>query len=141
MLWGDIFQACCLNFDKTMCKNFGDRLTLTNLFAYALQFSRMDFKQSSILNEHDIPPRIKAIDANLHNGLNKKDMDDMDYRYQTYYTFISTPSKNRAHVKFVSPDSEQGKELSNVLIKPMPADYMYPHKPAVVVKKQANLLL
>ena len=46
-MWFGLFQACCLNFDKTICKLFGDALTLSHELSFALQFSRMDFKQLS----------------------------------------------------------------------------------------------
>ena len=134
MVWGDLFQACCLNFDKIMCKSFGDRLTLNNSLSYALQFSRIGFEQGAILSEHEIPPLIKAIDASLHNRLNEEDLNDLEYRYQVYFTRTST-SKSRAHVKFISPDSAQGKKISHVLIKERIADEKWPYKPLAVVLK------
>jgi len=40
--WFGLFQACCLNFDKALRDLFGERLTLANDLAFALQFTRMN---------------------------------------------------------------------------------------------------
>jgi hypothetical protein len=45
---------------------------------------------------------------------------------------LDSASKSRSHIQFFNPDSDEAKEIRNVLVKFKPADEMYPHKPARV---------
>jgi hypothetical protein len=40
--WLALFQACCLNFDKTLVDWFGSRVSLQNDLSVALQFAKLD---------------------------------------------------------------------------------------------------
>jgi hypothetical protein len=43
--WQGLFQTCCLNFNSTICKLFGEKLTLAKELSFALQFTRMSIDQ------------------------------------------------------------------------------------------------
>lgn len=129
--WLAIFQACCLNFEKLLCDWFGDRLSLSNDLAFALQFARMNFEQASSLNRFEIPPHIDALDARLIEGMSDADRDDLEFQFRVIYT-IDAASKSRAHFEFVRPESAEGKEIRNVLVQHKLADELYPHKPGAV---------
>ncbi len=79
-MWFGLFQACCLNFDKMICKLFGDALTLSQELSFALQFSRMDFEQLVALHKYEIPSHIKALDARLRDGISENDLSDLAAR-------------------------------------------------------------
>lgn len=53
------------------------------------------------------------------------------------YTLTSA-SKAKAHFQFVQPDTAEGKEIQNVLIKFKPADDIWPFKPSEVVVRVAH---
>lgn len=129
--WRGLFQACCLNFDRTMCRWFGERLTLANELAFALQFTKMDIEQLASLNRFEIPESINAFDASLEKELTNEQLRDLEYQFRVIYT-LSAASKSRAHFEFVRPDSSEGKEISNVLVQYRAADHLYPHKPSKV---------
>ena len=69
--WLPLFQACCLNFDKTLVSWFGLRVTLQEDLAVALQFGKLELDQAAQISAYDIPPNITALDAAL-----KKDMKE-----------------------------------------------------------------
>ena len=132
-MWFSLFQACCLNFDKTIRKLFGDELTLAHELSFALQFSNMDFDQMIKLQEYEIPAHIKALDARLQDGMNKEDLSDREYQFRVIYT-LDSASKSRAHIEFIKPGTAEGKEIRNVLAKPQIADHLYPYKPGRVAE-------
>lgn len=130
--WLPIFQACCLNFDKTIVEWYGKRVSLQNDLSVALQFGKLSMDQASQLQAYDLPPNIAALDASLSAGKTDDELGDIEYQFKVIYTFDSA-SKGQSHIQFVSPESEEGKTIHNVLQKFKVADEMYPHKPRDVV--------
>ncbi len=132
--WLAIFQACCLNFDKTIVDWHGERVSLQNDLSVALQFGKMSIDQASQIHAYDIPPNIAALDASLIEGKTEAELDDIEYQFKVVYT-LDSASKNKAHIQFVSPESQEGKDIHNVLQKYRVADEMYPFKPHDVVRE------
>jgi hypothetical protein len=128
-----LFQACCLNFDKTISEFFGAALSLQSELAFSLQFAKMTIEQLSGLQNYGIPAHIQALDARLQEGLTDEDLANLEYQFKVVYT-LDSASKTRAHIQFVHPDSAEGKEISNILVKYKTADDLYPYKPNAVVK-------
>ena len=48
------------------------------------------------------------------------------------YLYIRSTSKSKAHFKFINPDSEDGKEIRNVLVRDRFKDQDFPFKPKQV---------
>jgi hypothetical protein len=94
--WLPLFQACCLNFDKTLTAWFGPRVTLQSELAAALQFGKLELEQAAQITAYDIPPHITALDASLKKDMTEKDLDDLEYQFRVVYTFDSA-SKGKAH--------------------------------------------
>jgi hypothetical protein len=131
--WLPLFQACCLNFDKTLVDWFGPRVTLQSDLAVALQFGRLELEQAARISAYDIPPNITALDALLKKDMKEEELDDLEYQFRVVYTFDSA-SKGKAHIQFLSPDSVEGKTVQNVLQKFKIADELYRYKPGDVIK-------
>jgi molybdopterin converting factor small subunit len=131
--WLGLFQACCLNFDKVMCDLFGSRLSLTHELSFMLQFTKMNLEQLTTLNKYEVPAYIDAVDARLAEGMSDAQIADLEYQFRVIYT-VDAVSKTRAHFQFVQPESSEGKDIRNVLVKHKLADEDYPHKPGDVVK-------
>jgi Protein of unknown function (DUF3644) len=131
--WLALFQACCLNFDKTLVAWFGPRLTLQQELAAALQFGKLELEQLAQLTAYDVPPNITALDAALKKDMKEEELDDLEYQFRVIYTFDSA-SKGKSHIQFLSPDSAEGKSVHNVLQKFKIADDLYRYKPGDVVK-------
>jgi hypothetical protein len=135
--WLPLFQACCLNFDKSLCELFGSELSLQNELGLSLQFAKLDFDQVVTLQKYEIPARVEALDAQMNNALSDEERADLEYQFRVIYTFDSA-SKSRAHVHFVHPGSEEADQIRNVLVKHKLADEVYPYKPNVVAKSVAE---
>jgi hypothetical protein len=114
--WLPLFQACCLSFDKTLVSWFGARVSLKSDLSVALQFGKLELEQAAQLSAYDVPPNITALDALLKKDLNDAELDDLEYQFRVVYTFDNA-SKGKAHIQFVSPDSEEGKGIQHILQK------------------------
>jgi hypothetical protein len=130
--WLSLFQACCLNFDRTIVSWFGSKVTLQNELSIALQFGKLDLEHAADINSYDIPPHIEALDILLKKDLSQEEIDDIEYQFKVVYTLTSA-SKGKSHIQFLSPDSEEGKMVHNVLQKYKIADEIYPYKPKDVI--------
>ena len=136
-----IFQACCLNYDKTLCDLFGDDLTLQHDLSFSIQFAKIGFDQVAQLTKYDVPQEIEALDSSLDADLGDARLADLEYRFRVVYT-IENSTKSKSHIKFVHPGQEGAEEVRNVLIKNEIADRLYPHKPvqatALIAEKSGN---
>jgi hypothetical protein len=131
--WLPLFQACCLNFDKTLVTWFGKRVTLQSDLAVTLQFGKLELEHAAQVSAYDIPPNITALDALLKKDLKEEDLDDLENQFRVVYTFDNA-SKGKAHIQFLSPDSPEGKTVQNVLQKFKIADELWRYKPKDIVK-------
>jgi Protein of unknown function (DUF3644) len=133
--WAPLFQACCLNFDASIVKLFGEKLSLQKELAFALQFAKLNIEQINSFQNFDIPEHITALDARVREGLSEEELSDLEYQLQVIYT-LDNAAKSKAAIKFIKPDSEEAKDIKNVLLKYKIADEEYPYKPGTV----ANLV-
>lgn len=132
--WLTIFQATCLNFEKYLTEWFGQRLTLGHDLGFALQFARLSVNELASLQQYALPPHIAALDAGLNENLTAEEADNIEYQFKVVYT-LTGASKSQSHFQFIQPDSAEGAEIQNVLIKFKPADELYPLRPMDVVRE------
>lgn len=65
--------------------------------------------------------------------MTEQELDDLEYQFRVVYAFDNA-SRGKALIHFLSPDSEEGKSVQNVLQKSKIADELYQYKPADVTK-------
>lgn len=131
--WYAIFQACCLNFETVLTNWFGPKVSIQQNLSLALQFAKLSINQIENIQEFNIPEDIIALDKRLNQNLSEDQENDIEYRFQVIYTLNAT-SKEKSHVRFVSPDSQEGKAIHNVLVRNRMADGLYPYKPKEVCR-------
>ncbi len=129
--WLAVFQACCLNFDRTIVDWYGPRLSLQNEISVALQFGKLEIEQAAQPHQYDVPAHIAALDARLTAELSEEELSDLEYQFRVVYT-LDSASKGSAHIQFLTPDSAEGKSVHNVLQKYKISDELYPYKPSEV---------
>lgn len=111
---------------------FGKDLSLAHDLQFALQFARPEIGRLSASMNYPVPPRIAALDARLQEGMTEEDLASLEYRFRVVYT-LDAPQGSPANFKFVSPDTEEGREIHNVLAKKVVADDLHPYKPTAVI--------
>jgi hypothetical protein len=138
-LWSSMFQANSLNLDKAICDLFGTRLTLQGELAFSLQFSRANLEQLKEIGKYDIPAGIAALNKEMLDEKTDEQKNDLEYQFSVIYTMVPS-SKAASHFQFFSPESAEGKEVSNILVKFKPADDLFPFKAGVVAKAVAKAI-
>jgi hypothetical protein len=131
--WIPLFQACCLNFEKTLVQLFGENVSLAKELSFALQFAKLDIDQVLAIPKFDIPEQIETLDARLRAELPEEQLSDLEYRFKVIYT-LDNVSKGSAGIQFIKPGTEEAKEIKNVLLKYKLADEEYPYKPGPIAK-------
>ncbi len=130
-LWASLFQANCLNYNKFLKKNFWKEISIDDT-GYALQFSGFEKSQIEMLSDFGVPKYIKDIDREMINDAKNYSID-MDYNYRMRLVVMyQAAGEEHSAVKFIAPESEEGKEITKVLIKERIADEKYPYKPKAV---------
>lgn len=137
--WVPLFQASCLNFEKHITALFGERVSLGHDLGFALQFAKLSIQEISLLQAYKLPEHLEALDARLAADLTEGQDSSLEYQFKVVYT-LQSASKGSAHFQFVQPESTEGKEITNVLLKYKTADEMYPHRPAGVIDLVAAAL-
>jgi hypothetical protein len=135
--WLPLFQACCLNFDKTLCEFFGEKLSLQNELSFALQFAKPAIEDLALAQKYPVPPHIEALDARLRDGMTEEQLNDLEYQFRVVYT-LDSASKSKAHIQFLHPGSEEAEQVRNVLVKYKTADELYPLRVKQIVKLVAD---
>lgn len=135
--WLPLFQACCLNFDKTLCELFGEELSLQNELSFALQFAKPAIEDLALAQKYPVPPHIEALDARLREGMTDEQLNDLEYQFRVVYT-LDSASKSKAHIQFLHPGSDEAEQVRNILVKYKTADELYPLKPKQIVKLVAD---
>ena len=130
-VWLPLFQSNCLNFEATLTRLFGSKLTLGHDLGFSLQFAKLSTRDISVLQNYDVPEHIAALDASLNDKLKEGEADNIEYQFKVVYTLTST-SKSKANFHFIQPDSAEAQDIQNVLIKYKPKDDLYPLKPGEI---------
>lgn len=139
--WTEIFQATCVNYEKTLVEHFGERLSMSAEASFALQMSGLSINQAIEMANSGLTPKIQSINAELMEKIPEEQRDDKEFRFSVVYTTVET-SKSNAAFRFVSPLSQEGMEISNVLVKHKPSHLTHPFKPSEVkaeVKKRTKM--
>jgi hypothetical protein len=131
-----IFQACCVNLNNFLIANYGQDTALSYEIGLALQFGNMDLSQLSALNNENLPSKIKSLRDDLLDG-NKTDTDNPKYAFNVAYTFISA-TKSKAHLNFYGQNTDEGKEMQNIIFKKVAIDDLYPYTPMKVSERVTN---
>jgi hypothetical protein len=124
-----LFQANCLNFDQSIRQLFGGRTGLSDKLSVAIQFSRMTLDQLARLQKFDVSPEIEAIEQRVSAAVGETGTEGVNYKFKVNFSFVSA-SKGEANFQFVNDNSAA---VSNVLVKKVAADELWPFKPMAVV--------
>ena len=113
-------QACCLNFNDEIKKQFGRQFGLERRIPISLQFAtfgedqREAFKKAS-----DLPDHIRSFIDAFEHGLTDDEYADPAYRYRVAFVpFVSNRASSAdTAIEFVRGDSDEAREVSQILLK------------------------
>ena len=130
--WIGVFQACCVNYEAKLVELFGERLSLSNDLAFSLQFSGLSLEQSETMINASLPQSINAINSEVFDKLTEEQKADQEFQFSVVYTTVAGP-KSSSFVRFISPESAEGEEVKNVLVKHKPSAQTHPYLAGQVV--------
>ena len=104
ILFGALFQACCINFEKYITEWFGSSLSLTKELSLVLQFVRLEKEQLVELEKSNLPPAIKTIVDEIQESEFK---DNTAFQFKVHLT-EEVSSKTSADIhRLVSHDESE----------------------------------
>lgn len=132
---GAKLQACALNFNDLLKREFGAQYGLEKNLPLALQFVSFGTEQrAAIKNASNLPAHIEAAIDRFEGGLTDEEMKNPAYRMS--YGFVPMVAKKLgaadAAVKIISADSPEAIEIERIMLKEVNKN-RYP--PSKVVEK------
>jgi len=113
-------QACCINFNDAIKDLFGAQYGLERRLPIALQFVTFSSDQRAVLKKaSSLPAHIEAAMNDFHCRLTAEEQADPRFAYRVAFVpkVGSRASSADLAVEFIKADSEEGKEVSQVLLK------------------------
>ncbi|MEX5600409.1 DUF3644 domain-containing protein [Pseudophaeobacter sp. C1-32P7] len=132
---GAKLQACCINFNDLLKREFGAQYGLEKRLPIALQFVSFGADQRSILKKaSDLPQHLSSMIDEFEKSLTEEEMDDPAYRMKVAFVPVAAkrPGAADAAIEFVAAGSEEADEIGKVIFKEV-SKKRYP--PGEVVKR------
>jgi hypothetical protein len=113
-------QACCINFNDAIIKQFGPQFSLERRLPIALQFVTFDLEQRTLLKRASaLTPHINTFLDTFDGELSPDEQNDPAYVYRVAFVpkTANRPSAADAAVEFVKADSDEAQEINRILLK------------------------
>jgi len=138
---GARFQACCLNYNDTIKRLFGDKYGIDIDFSFSLQFSAISKEQKEILDDHpDLPANIKGYISTFDSELSEDEYLNPRYAYRLIFVQKTANREGQADraIEFVKSDSPLAKEINAeyALIKETEKNKLLPKQIVDLIKKE-----
>ncbi|MFN4060392.1 MAG: DUF3644 domain-containing protein [Paracoccus hibiscisoli] len=135
---GAKLQACALNFNDILKKEFGAGLGLEKRLPLALQFTTFGRDQRALLKAAaGLPPNVEAAIHAFEHGLTEEEIRDPAYRIS--YGFVPMVGKKAGAadmaVQIVPPGSPEAADIEKIILKEVNRERYPPSK--VVTKVRA----
>jgi hypothetical protein len=117
---GAKLQACCINFNEIIRKEFGDRFGLERRLPIALQFVSFDAGQRDAVKAgRSLPPNIETMMDAFHANLTEEQQADPAFAYRVAFVPKVGAKATRADaaIEFVKAGTDEAREISRVLLK------------------------
>jgi hypothetical protein len=112
------FQACCINYNNALKSLFDGHNGIDGCIPIALQlFSFGEEQVSHLKHIPDLPKNILEFVSDFEEELDTA--SDPKYAYRVVYvrTNVNHPNQADMAYRFIPEDSQEGKEIHNILIK------------------------
>ncbi|OSQ38540.1 hypothetical protein TMES_10250 [Thalassospira mesophila] len=107
---GAKLQACCLNFNSFIKREFGPQCGLDRRLSLALQFSTFGTDQRNYLKkESNLPRHIEMTIDHFENNLTEDEISDPAYRYNVVFVPVIKQRRSAADsaVEFIKAETQE----------------------------------
>ena len=107
------YLACCLNYERYICKLFGKQHSLGAAAAFSLQFRDLNGTQVPQETVAPLPSNVAKYLQEFDAELSDEELKSPHFRCRFLFVPVVTSKKAQADavIEFVSPDSDFGKEI------------------------------
>ena len=110
------FQACCLNFNDTIKKLFGDDYGIDKHLAFSLQFSSLSDDQAKTLESYKdiLPGHVAKFVEGYDGNLSEEEFNSPKYAYRVLFTqkTANRPGQADKVIEFLDPNSDEAKGIN-----------------------------
>ena len=113
-------QSCCINFNDSIKNLFGQQYGLERRLPIALQFVTFSADQRVALKKTSgLPAHVETFINAFEHELSAEEYLDPAYRFRVAFVPISSNRASSADlaIEFVRGDSDEGREINQVLLK------------------------
>ena len=135
------FQACCLNFNETIKRLFGDKYAIDRHLSFSLQLSSISEEQQDMLSDHpELPQNIRSYILDYDKVLSDDEYESPKYAYRILFIPKTANRKGQADevIEFVRADSEIAKQ-TNAQYALIKDTERAKHRPSSIVKQMKLL--
>ena len=91
------FQACALNFNRTLCKWFGDGFDISENLSIAIMFGELDLQlNSEVPDKSDLPAIIQTANLAVEEHIDSDTFNDPRYSYRVHVIPRTINNRNKA---------------------------------------------
>lgn len=117
---GPKLQACCINFNDTIKRQFGPQYGLERRLPIALQFVTFGPDQRAILKKtSELPRHIEMMMDNFDKHLTPEELVDPQFRFSVAFVqrTANRPSSADQAIEFVVAGTQEANEIDRILLK------------------------
>lgn len=109
------YLACCLNYERYLCKLFGERHSLGSMAALTLQFRDLTLLDASAEAVEPLPSNVSTYLYEFDTEISDDDISSPYFRRRFLFVPVVTNRKAQADevIEFVRADSELGKAIAD----------------------------
>lgn len=108
------YQACCMNFNDSIKRWFGDGYGIDEFVSYSIQLVRLSLDQVSAEPPEDIPHAVRNYIARFDDELSDAELNSPQFSIRFFFARKTVGKRGQADqvVEFLPPDSEIARETN-----------------------------
>ena len=132
-------QACAINYDFFISQFFGEKNSLSDELAFAIQFSPLSPEQRDSLSDlSHLTTNVRNFICEFESSLSEETVKSLKYAYRVCFVPIAANRANKADqvVEFIKAGSEEADAIERILIKETEKPKYRPMQIVEEMKKQ-----
>jgi hypothetical protein len=102
------YQACCLNYNRSLKRLFGDRHGIDQHLSYSIQFAAISREQLTAPSHADLPASVRSYIARFDSELTEAELNSERFAFRMLFVpkLVGKPGQADEVIEFIRPDSE-----------------------------------
>lgn len=102
------YQACCLNYNRSLKQLFGDQHGIDQHLSYSIQFAAISREQLAAPSQADLPASVRSYIARFDSDLTEDELNSERFAFRMLFVpkLVGKPGQADEVIEFLRPDSE-----------------------------------